>query len=388
MNLRAQSDAAATRTRVAIIGAGPAGLAVAALLGRHGVDALVLDGASEVGESWRGHYDRLRLHTARWLSGLPGRPIPRAYGPWVSRDHFAQYLADYSRDHRLILRLGTRVERLDRRGDGWALTTTGKPYWADDVVVATGANRVPFVPPVLDGFRGELVHSSAYRNAAGYRGRDVLVIGAGNSGSEIATDLAQAGAGRVRIAIRTPPNIMPRDLAGLPLQPTALLMRPLSPRLADPIAATLSRLVHGDLTRYGLPAPTRGAFTQVVRDREVPIMDVGFVGELKRGQIEPVAAVSAAHGDELLLADGKRVRPDIVIAATGFRPGLESLVGHLDVLDDKGLPRVHGAATVATAPGLRFIGFIAPISGVLLEIARDAARVATAIARGKKRRSD
>src|SRR5258706_2634713 len=196
---------------VVVVGAGPGGLAAAAALGAAGVPALVVDRAAAVGASWREHYERLHLHTERALSGLPGLAIPRAYGKWVARAHVVDYLEAYAAHHQLALRLSTPVERIEREGDRWRIDTPAERFAARGCVIATGYNHAPFLPdwPGRDQFAGELLHSSRYRNPRPYHGRDVLVVGAGNSGAEIAVDLIEGGAARVRVAIRTPPNIVP-----------------------------------------------------------------------------------------------------------------------------------------------------------------------------------
>src|SRR4051812_3115970 len=140
----------------AVIGAGPGGLAAAAMLKRRGVDVVVLERADAVGASWRGHYERLRLHTVRWLSHLPGMKIPRAHGRWVSRDGVVAYLESYARHHGLDVRVGVEVERVERAGDGgraaWRLVTaSGDDVEAEHVVVATGYNKTPFMPDFPGG---------------------------------------------------------------------------------------------------------------------------------------------------------------------------------------------------------------------------------------------
>lgn len=370
------------RPAVAVIGAGPAGLAAAVVLLRRGIKVQVLEAAGSVGQSWRGHYDRLRLHTVRWLSGLPGYPIPGRMGKYVSRDHFLEYLQDYVAYHQIPIQLGTRVESVQRDGAGWRLATPSGSIHVPRVVVATGANRMPRFPdwPGRASFRGQLLHASEYRSGAPFRGKDVLVVGCGNSGTEIATDLSEAGASRVRLAVRTPPNILLRDLAGVPLQATAVLMRPLPSWLADRMVRLLQWVTLGRLSLYGMPAPTRGVFTQVRRERTVPVMDVGFVAELKRGQVSVVPGVADLDGADAVLSDGSRIHPDAIVAATGYRTGLEALVGPLGILSPDGAPLATGHRTHPDAPGLYFLGYTVPISGVLREIAREAERIGRAVA--------
>jgi putative flavoprotein involved in K+ transport len=371
--------------QVVVVGAGPGGLAAAAELGRAGLRALVLERAGAVGASWRGHYDRLHLHTVRWLSGLPGLPIPRREGPWVSRDGFVAYLEAYALHHRLEVRTGVEVRGLRREGRAWRVATSGGELPAAAVVVATGQNRLPLLPPWpgLATFRGQLLHSSRYRSGAALGGRDVLVVGAGNSGAEIAVDLVEQGAARVRLSVRRPPNVVQRQVAGvIPAQLVAIALRRLPLAVSDALARATAQLTVGDLTRFGLPAPERGAYTQLVRDRQVPILDVGLVAALRARRIEVVPAVEGFEGTAVLLRGGARIEPEVVVAATGFRHGLEELVGGLGLLDERSLPRVHGAATAPQAPGLHLIGFTTPPAGNLREMALDARRIARAVRAG------
>jgi putative flavoprotein involved in K+ transport len=373
-----------TKVDAAVIGAGPGGLAAAAMLRRSGVDVLVVERADAVGASWRGHYDRLHLHTVRWLSHLPGFRIPREHGRWVSRDGVIDYLERYASHHELDVRLGTSVDRVERHDGGWRLVTAGdrEPIEARNVVVATGYNHTPFMPdfPGKDGFEGELVHAARYRNARPYRDRDVLVVGSGNTGAEIAVDLVEGGAARVRLAVRTPPNIAPRESGGLPTQIVGVTMRRVPPRIADMALGPFQRMMVGDLTRYGMPRPTRGLYTRVAEDDVIPILDVGLIDALKRGQVEVVGALLGFEGRDAILAGRERIQPDAVIVATGYRRGLDPLVGHLGLLDAGGRPVVHGARTDPEAPGLYFTGYTNPISGMFREMAIDARRIATAVA--------
>jgi putative flavoprotein involved in K+ transport len=367
---------------VVIVGAGPSGLATAATLKRAGIAPVVVDRADRLASAWRGRYDRLHLHTVRWLSGLPGFPIPRAYGRWVSRDAFVEYLERYADHHAIEPRFATSVDRVDRRDGGWRLATSRGPLDAEAVVVATGFTNVPWLPawPGAETFTGELVHSSEYRNGEPYRGGDVLVVGSGNSGAEIATELAETGAARVRVAVRTPPNIVRRDTMGLPSQVLGIALRHAPARVMNRVGAVLRRLTIPDLAPYGLPAPPGNGYSQYVRTRTVPILDVGFVDAVRSGRIEVVPAVTDLAGSEVVLADGSRISPDAVVAATGFRPGLEPIVGHLGVLDEHGVPVVHGGSTHPDAPNLYFVGVTVELVGLLREAGREARRVAAAIA--------
>jgi putative flavoprotein involved in K+ transport len=363
-----------------IVGAGSAGLATAALLQERGLRPVVLEAGPEPGAAWRARYDRLRLHTPRLLSGLPGMRIPRRYGRWVARDDLLEYLRDYAAQHDLEVRTGVRVTRIDREGDAWRLTTEGEPILARAVVVATGYNGVPFVPdwPGRETFTGELVHSSEYRNPAPFRGKHVLVVGAGNSGAEIAHDVADGGAASAMLSVRTPPQIVRRATAGIPAQLLGMAVKKMPPDWVDPFTKWQRKVAIPDLSAQGLPRPEHGVRTAFVTTGTTPILDVGIVDAVKHGRVKVVAAVVGVDGGEVLLADGSRVAPDVVIAATGFRAGLEPLVGHLDVLGPRGLPLKTDGEPVL--PGLWFVGFVPTLGGQLREGSIAARNVAASVA--------
>ena len=365
---------------VIVIGGGPAGLAAAAALGAAGVPCRVLDRNERTGDSWRYLYDRLRLHTSRAKSGLPGLPIPAEYGRWVRRDDVVAYLEAYARHHHLAIEHGVSAERIDREGGKLRVSTPDGPRVAQQVVVATGYNNVPRIPAwARNGrFAGQIVHTHEYRNPNPFRGQRVLVVGSGNSGAEIAQDLAEYGV-EVAIAIRTPPSIMPRAFAGVPTQVIGILLRPLPPRLVDPAMALTNLIMRGNLRRFGMPGPPRHTYSHFLEAGVTPILDVGFVRMLKAGRIKVVPAVEDLDATGAILAGGGRIDADVVLLATGYQRALEPLVGHLGLLDKRGLPTVHGERTHPAAPGIYFIGFSNPISGNFREIARDAPRIARAI---------
>jgi putative flavoprotein involved in K+ transport len=367
---------------VLVVGAGPAGLAVTACLRQRGIDALVVDSGEAVGDSWRARYDRLHLHTPRVQSALPGLRVPAEFGRWVGKDDMAEYLRRYASHHRISPRLGVRVRRLEREDGTWAALADDGRLTARQIVLATGYSGSPAVPawPGQGDFERPLVHASTYRNAAGYVGRDVLVIGAGNSGAEIAADLAERGAARVSLSVRTAPNIIPRQLGPMPTTLLAIVMEHSPARLVDPVNRLLQRIALGDLTRYGMPAATNGVVAQARATGVTPTIDVGLVASLRTGRVTPVAAVDRFDGDHVVLVDGTRLFPDAVIAATGYSTGLMPMVGHLGALDDGGRAVVTGRASVPGAPGLRFVGQSNPLKGQLLQIRLDARRAAKAIA--------
>jgi putative flavoprotein involved in K+ transport len=366
-----------------VVGAGPGGLATAAMLQRAGIETVVVDRADSVGSAWRGHYERLHLHTVRWLSHLPGYRIPRRYGPWVARADVVRYLESYCSHHRLEVLLTTEVSRIERDDDGWIVRSPQGDLTASYVVVATGHNHTPELPPWpgKESFTGELLHAGAYRNATPYVGKDVLVVGVGNTGAEIAMDLVETGAGRVRVAVRTPPHIIARQQGPVVNPMLGVAVRHLPARVLDPVARRIRRATLGDLSPYGLPEPRDGLVRRILRDDAIPLIDAGFLDMLKAGAYSVVPAVTSFEGGDVALADGSRISPDAVIAATGYRRGLEPLVGHLGVLREDGRPRVRGGDTDPGAPNLWFTGYTNPISGMFRELGLDAKRIARAVVR-------
>ena len=368
---------------VLVVGAGPAGIAVAACLSRKGIDALVLDRGEAVGDSWRHRYDRLHLHTPRIQSGLPGMRIPAGFGKWVSKDDMAEYVRRYAQHHGVTPRFGTAVRRLEPDGHRWRALTSDGEASARQVVIATGYSCSPVRPrwPGQETFAGEVVHASEYGSPAAYVGRDVLVVGAGNTGAEIAADLAENGAARVRLSVRTAPNIVPRQLGPLPTTMMSIPMEYSPAWLVDPVNRLLQRWTLGDLTRYGMPAARAGLVAQARATGVTPTIDVGLVRALRAGSVTPVTAVDRFEGSDVVLVDGTRFAPDAVIAATGYTTGLRPLVGHLGVLDAKGNPRVTGARSLRAVAGMRFVGLSNPLKGQLFQIRLDARATARVIAR-------
>ncbi|WP_250038308.1 flavin-containing monooxygenase [Paractinoplanes maris] len=365
---------------VTVLGAGAAGLAVAAQLKARGLDPVVLERGPGVATSWRGRYDRLRLHTVRRLSGLPGLAIPRDYGRWVRRDDLVRYLEAYASRFHLDVRTGTTVRHIEPAAGGWSLRLEGgSEQPARVLIVATGYLHTPVVPawPGLDSWGGTLIHSAAYRNAEPFRGRDVLVVGPGNSGAEIATDLAEGGAASVRLAIRTPPHIVRRTTAGWPAQMNGLLLGRLPERVFNAMAATMARFDTPDLRPFGIDRPAEGLKTRLRTHRYVPLQDVGIVRDVVARRVLPVAAVRGFTETAVELADGTTVEPDVVVAATGYGTGLRELFDDPALFDETGVPRVHGGAPAR--PGLYFVGYDVTLGGMLRQAALESRRVARAV---------
>ena len=232
-----------------VIGAGPAGLAVGACLSRANIPFTILDRGPNVAATWRTHYDRLHLHTNKGSSALPFIPFPRSYPRYPSRDQVVEYLESYGRAFEIEPRFNEEVVAARRRNDAWGVRTVSTTYCAPHLVVATGLNREPIVPqwPGRESYCRPIVHSRDYTNGSAYAGARVLVVGIGNSGAEIALDLHEHGA-YPTIAERSPVNVLPRDILGVPVAVTARFAGLLPADVADTINAPFRRLLLGDLS--------------------------------------------------------------------------------------------------------------------------------------------
>ena len=396
-------------TPTLVIGAGPAGLAVAACLKERGAPFVVLERAEELGASWRRHYERLHLHTAARHSSLPGVGFPSGTPRYPSRDQVVDYLLEYAHRFGIAPRLGEEVVSL-RQSDGeWIAETATGRYRSDNVVVATGFNAIPWTPawPGQERFTGPILHSSEYRNGEAFRGQRVLVVGFGNSAGEIAIDLHEYGA-RPVMSVRGPVNIIPRDILGIPISSLAIVLSRVPTPLADALAPRLSRITTGDIGRYGLTRSAMSPMTQIRVESRIPLVDVGTLELIRQGHIEIRPGIRSLGDRDVVFEDGSRSDFDAIITATGFRPGVARFLdrsadrelpaapanrGRARPAGPFGQPRQAARAGQAGLAGVRwprsrvesdnglyFCGFTVTPAGMLREIAHEARRIAAHIA--------
>jgi putative flavoprotein involved in K+ transport len=360
---------------VIVVGGGASGLSAAGALVHKGIDTVVLEQDAHIGGSWARRYDRLHLHTVRGFSGLAHYGISRRYPRYLSRDQVVQYLREYADHFGLRVVTGSPVAKVTRDGDSrWTVVTAdGTNLRARVVVIATGQYRIPLQPSWTgaDVYRGQLTHSVAYSNAKPFAGKRALVVGAGNSGAEIATDIAENGARFVALSMRTPPMIVPRDPFGMPVQRTGIFLSFLPPAIADRIGRFTARLTLGDLTKHRIPRASWGPYSA----RRIPLIDVGFVSAVKRGLVHIRPAVERLTSTGAIYADGVEEPFDAIVAATGFRTGLETLIERNGLLDQHNEPLAASGESTAK-PGLYFIGFVHSLRGHLFEANRASKRLA------------
>jgi putative flavoprotein involved in K+ transport len=368
------------REQVLVLGAGPCGLGIARQLVReHGLDPLVVDRAEAPAASWRALYDGFRLNTCGFWSHLPGRPIPRRYGRWPSRDDMVAYFDDYVRREGLRMAYGITVSQVTPTPHGWRVATDRGDVETRAVVVALGNYRTPRLPawPGLDEFAGEVVHSADYRTPQPYAGRDVLVVGSGNSATDIALQLLDAGAARVRMAVRTPPHLVPRAAVGIPIDAFSPAFTRLPAAVLDTAGSAMRRVRFPGVGRHGLRRPRTGMYSALRERHQIPTIADRLVPRARAGDIEIVPAVAGFARQSVLLDDGRSIRPDAVVAATGYTPDLTGIVG-VDLLAASGAPRVDGPR--GAAPGLWFAGYSEPLIGPLRHFRRQASPIAAAVA--------
>jgi len=338
-----------------VIGAGQAGLAVGYELAARDVDFVILSDESRVGDNWRRRWDSLRLFTPARYSGLPGMPFPASPAHLPDKDEAADYLERYAQRHDLPVRLDSRVDSLGWDGEHYVVRAVGSTFEASNVVVATGPFQRPYIPAIASRLSPGIhqLHSSEYVNPFELPDGPVLVVGAGNSGAQIALELARFR--KVWLAGRNTGHL-PRRLLGRDLFDWAwpLLTRlTLDTRLGRRLRA---RLRGGDAL-IGIPERT-----------------------LTKAGVVRVGRLTDERGG-LPVCEGAAIEPRVIVWSTGFRPDYGWI--NLPMLDDDGYPR-HRRGVVADLPGLYFVGLRFQhrmTSSLVGGVGADAAFIAEQVAR-------
>lgn len=363
---------------VCVIGAGASGLTAVKNLREYGFGVDCYERETDVGGAWNWRHDRspvyasTHLVSSRPLTEYPDFPMPDSWPDYPSHRQLLSYLERYA-DHfdlRSHIWFGTEVVRVTpAEGDRWDVTTrsTGghgaeRTHRYAAVVVANGHNWSPNLPEYdgLDGFRGEVIHASAYQDATQLRGRRVLVVGAGNTGCDIAVEAAQQAAACWH-STRRGYWYAPKYLLGRPTDQLVVAARAwrLPARLRQWLFARLLRLAVGDPTRFGLPRPGHKVF------QRHPVVNSQLLYYVGHGAITPVPDIVRFHPYAVELRDGRTIEPELVVFATGYQPRFEFLAPELLGVDRSGRPTLLLNVFSRRHPTLAVAGLLQPEAGLL-----------------------
>lgn len=364
-----------------IIGAGPSGLAIAGRLTKLGIPYILLEKSENVGTEWRNHYDRLHLHTDKIHSALPHLPFPDDYPTFVSKAQYIQYLESYIQHFDIQPLYNQEVTGIEKVPKGWRITTKKDEFLTENVIVSTGYNRVPKLPHFINDalFEGEIIHSNSYKNGKDFAGKNVLVVGYGNSGAEIALDLYENGA-KTYVSIRNPVNIVNRDFMGRSTQGLAIFLSKFGNTFYDFISKIFKRLSTGAMEGTGIPISPLAPSEQLRKLGKVPVIDVGTLKEIKAKNIKILPDIQEFSNDCIVFADGQKIKFDVVVMATGYHAHLEKIIKDVaPLLNERAYPKAMWSDEVAYK-GLYFLGFNLPLTGILRDINLSSAKIAQKIA--------
>ena len=287
--------------------------------------------------------------------------MPRTFGAYPSRDDFIHYLEEYQRDLGVTIEYETTVSRIDRTDAGWRVTRAdGSCIESHQVVVATGQDNQPVIPkwPGTQSFTGTLIHSGEFGDVAECREKRVLLVGAGNSSVDLANHLSTIDTDAVWMSVRKGSVVVPQWIGFMPTALLTPLIENMPVAVVDWSVNAMSRISCGDLGRYGMPTPTKGALERLLYDGTAPAANNGFIDALRSGRIKIVPEIREFDHSLVRLVNGTELEPDLVVCATGYRSGLTQLVGHLSVLNDQDVPIFDGVEDSNDHPGLWFFGFV------------------------------
>ena len=384
--LHAKAGQQAIFNGVIVIGAGGAGLTAAHALLKAGVQVMVLEKEARLAEPWHRRHPQLHLNTHRDLSALPGVAFPAGTPAFPHRSAVIRHLNEFRAMHRVPVEFGVSVDEIAFDGDHWLVQTSAGPRLARHVIIATGRDRQPFIPAWkgMKAFAGRVIHSAEFGDANDYAGRKILVVGAGNSGFDALNHLARVDTAQIWLSARNGPALLPKRIGQIAVHRFSPILARLPFKLADAVMAATQRLVFGDLAAFGLPPTPSGGASRLASDYTAIATDDGAVDAIKDGRIIVVPTVREFTRDTVIFDNGVTIQPDIVIAATGYRTGLEAMLGKLGVLDKKGVPLFNGADSDPKLPGLWFTGMRPSIRGCFANARIQAKAIAARIARERK----
>jgi len=369
------------QTETLVVGASISGLASASSLQNQGIEYIIIEKQLQVGAPWRHHYDRLRLHTNKRVSNLPYKKFDSKIPRYPTRGQVVNYLEDYQKEFNINPLFNTEAKSIRKENDYWITETTNGTFMSKFLIMATGPYGKP--KPVsfkgMETFTGRIMHSYGYKTGKDFRGQKVLVVGFGNSACEIAIDLYEQGA-IPSMAVRSPVNIIPRDILGIPIMEISVLMSRLPPRVADTINAPLLRLLFGDITTLGLKKMPYGPFEEIRRDRNIPVLDIGTIDHIRKGHIRIYEGIDHIDNKTIQFTDGRRKDFDAIVAGIGYYRDYGEIID-VDQSRFEDLNVSIARQKYFGKDGLYFCGFWIGPTGQIREIGSDAQKIAKDIAK-------
>jgi cation diffusion facilitator CzcD-associated flavoprotein CzcO len=357
-----------------VIGAGPAGLATSHELKRRSIEHIVLERGDKIAYAWTKLYDSLTLHTGKHMSALPGMPFPNSTPLFPTRIQFLDYLNQYVQRFNLPVETGCEVTRVERVENYWRVHTTQGTKEARQLVVATGIISSPYKPdfPGQADYQGRLIHSVEYLNPVSFRGHRVLVVGVGNSGGEIAPELAMAGV-KVDVAVRSGAMILPRTLFGIPIQYYSCLVIAFPKKIQKAIATLTGKIA---ALRRGPPVLPPAVPTDCP---DVPLIGFHLVDAIRQKRIRVKGALEKLTKTGACFADGSQEDYDDIIMATGYKATVGMLEGLIH-MDACGFAQRKERVESTEQSDLYFVGHNYDGTGGLFNIARDSQIVGKRVA--------
>ncbi|KAI4349311.1 hypothetical protein L6164_009916 [Bauhinia variegata] len=335
-----------------IVGAGPSGLATAACLREQGVPFMVLERADCIASLWQKRtYDRLKLHLPKQFCQLPKLPFPEDFPEYPTKKQFIEYLESYARQFKINPRFNECVQsaRYDETSGLWRVKTvstsgstrTEVEYICKWLVVATGENAECVMPEIegLSEFKGEIIHAYHYKSGESFRGKNVLVVGCGNSGMELSLDLSNHNASPSMV-VRSSVHVLPREVFGKSTFELAVLLLQWLPLwLVDKLLLILAWLVLGNIEKYGLKRPSKGPLELKNTQGKTPVLDIGAFEKIRSGDINVVPGIKKFNNNEVEFVNGKKLDVDAVVLATGYRSNVPSWLQEGEFFSKNGFPK-------------------------------------------------
>ena len=371
------------QTNTLIIGSSVSGLACAASLQKGNIEYAIIEKQNQVAWPWRNHYERLHLHTSKRFSNLPYKKFESNIPRYPARQQVIDYLENYKNTFNINPVFNTEAISIKKENGYWITETNNGAFQSIYVIMATGAYSQPRSINFIgkETFTGNIIHSCEYKSGKQFKGQKVLIVGFGNSACEIAIDLYEQGA-KPSMSVRSPVNVIPRDVFGIPVLELSLLMRKISPRIADTLIAPLMNWLVGDLKTIGLKKLSYGPLEEIRREGKIPVLDIGIIRLIRNGYIKIYDDIEIIKGETVFFKKGKKENFESIVAAIGYARSYHQIVevgkdqfNDLNVSVDK--QKYFGK------DGLYFCGFWISPTGQFREISLDAKKITSDILKKK-----